>query len=245
MKFHYFLILSILFGTVNSVNAQSAHTIGNWDVLILKGKIAEKYFYNAEFNVRKSPAKAIYDYSEYKIILGKMLNQNWSFDFGTGIYNSNLTGTFLTTPPSRQEYRTWIDILLKNSLNRLYFDHRIRIEHRFNNSAGAPDRFRYKPSLTIPLNHTKVKENTFFLNTSNDIYFGTGATRLELIMFYTGGGYRINNRFTCNLGNMYNYDFRKTKDKGRSFLYLTFIFDLTSKKQVENKEAVNSVISVR
>jgi hypothetical protein len=74
-----------------------------------------------------------------------------------------------------------------------------------------------------------LTNKTFYFLTSNDAFFGTGEHRLELNMFFLGGGYRFNDWFTLNAGNMNNYDFRKTSDNSKNYLYLTFTFDLTKK----------------
>jgi hypothetical protein len=237
-----FFCLVTVFFCFQKADAQTDNSIGNWNVFVFKGKFAGKYFYNAEFNFRKYPFKPIYDYSEYKILFGRTLNKNWSVDMGTGGYNSSLTGDFLHTPSSRKEIRTWVDFLLRYSWAHLNFDNRVRIEHRFNIWSGAPNRFRYRPQFTIPVNHAKLSNNTFYLLTSNDAFFGTGEHRLELNMFFLGGGYRFNDRFTVNAGNMNNYDFRKTSDNSRNYLYLTFTFDLTKKTKTQI-EVPSTIIS--
>ena len=153
----------------------------------------------------------------------------------------NPAGSFLQSRP--KESRLWLDFLIKNSYKRLFFDQRIRIEQRFNNTAGAPNRIRYRPLLTIPVNHSKLSNNTFFFSTSNDLYFGTGNPTLELNMFFLGGGYKVNDRMILTAGNMNNYDFRKTTDQSKNYLYLTLVLDLTAKKHIKSKESATQIFS--
>jgi hypothetical protein len=223
------ILMALFLWGFYSVNAQSERIMGNWDVFVLKGFIGPKFFYNGEFNMRTNDFPNTYDYSEYKILFGYHLTQDFGIDVGTGGYNSSLTGSFLTTQPSRKEIRTWVDFLLKHSYNRFYFDHRIRIERRYTISSGSPYRIRYRPVLTITINKPRLKDNTFFLSTSDDAFFGQFQPTLELNMFYLGAGYRLNDHFTFQAGNMNNYDFRKSTNQSRNYLYLTFVYNLTAR----------------
>jgi hypothetical protein len=226
------LMTIILLFEFNLVFGQSDNGVGNWDVLILKGNLSKKFSLVGEFNIRNNNFHSTYDYSEYKIGIAYSLTQNFALSIGTGGYNTSLTGSFLTTQPSQKEYRTWLDLLFKNSYKRLNFDHRLRIEQRFT-SAGYKNRVRYRLTLTIPVNKPTLSANTFFLASSNEFFVGQSHPNYEKNRFYVGTGYKLNQNFTFHIGNMHQSDFKSSSSISKNYIQLMVIYNLTHK--IEDK----------
>lgn len=215
----------LLFG-LYPVNAQIDKNIGNWDILVLKGKINKKFFFNSEFNIRSNNFHSTYDYCEYKIGLGYSITRNFGLAVGTGGYNSSLTGSFLTTQPSQKEYRTWLDLLLRNSYKRLNFDHRGRIEQRFT-SIGFKARLRYRLTLTVPVTRPTLADKTFFLASSDELFFGQSHPNYEKNRFYAGAGYKLNENFTFHIGNMSQTDYKSSSSSCKNYLQIMVVYNLT------------------
>lgn len=222
-----FLTAIIAFGFY-SVNAQTDKSIGNWDVLVLKGNISKKFSLNGEFNIRTNNIHSTYDYCEYKIGAGYSITRNFAIELGAGGYNSSLTGSFLTTQPSQKEYRTWLDFLVKNSYKRLIFDHRGRIEQRFT-SVGYKNRLRYRLTLTVPVNKSTLTDKTFFLSSSDELFVGQSHPNYEKNRFYVGAGYKLNENFTFHAGNMNQTDYKSNSSLCKNYLQLMLVYNFSNK----------------
>lgn len=211
-----------------SANAQNDNNLGSWNVFIIKDQISKKISFNGEFNFRSNTFHSTYDYCEYKVGLGYSFTKNFGIAVGTGGYNTSLTGSFLTTQPSQKEFRTWLDFLLKNSYKRLNFDHRGRIEQRFTNT-GYKNRLRYRLTLIVPVNKPTLADKTFFLASSDELFFGQSNPCYEKNRFYVGAGYKLNENFTFHAGNMRQIDYKKNNYVGKNYLQLMIIYNITNK----------------
>jgi hypothetical protein len=229
----YFLFVPILLGFY-SVNAQYDKSLGTWDIFLLKGNISKKFSFTGEFNVRANDFHSTYNYSEYKIILSYSLKPNFIIGAGTGGYNTSLTGSFLTTQPSQKEFRIWVEALYKHSLSRFYFDHRIRVERRFTYLENS-NRFRYRLAINVPINKLRLSDNTVFFATSNELFIGQGHPSYEKNRFFIGAGYKLNDRFTFQLGNMNQNDYKGSSIQCKNYLYLTIICNLPNKFKQDKK----------
>ena len=224
-----FLAALMLFG-FNSAIAQTDNSLGTWEIFVLKGNLNKKVFFTGEFNIRNNNFHSTYDYCEYKGGIGYSLTKSFGILVGAGGYNSSLTGSFLNTVPSQKEFRIWLDLLLRNSYKRLNFDHRMRFEQRYT-SVGNKQRLRYRLTLTVPVNKPTLSDNTFFVSSSDELFFGQSHPSYEKNRFYIGAGYKLNNNFTFHLGNMHQSDYKSSYSLSKNYLKLMIIYNLTHKAQ--------------
>jgi hypothetical protein len=229
----YFLVVPILFGCY-SVNAQYDNSLGNWEIFLLKGNISRKISFTGEFNIRANDFHSTYNYCEYKLSLGYSLKHNLIVGAGTGGYNTSFTGSFLTTQPSQKEFRIWVEALYKHTLSRLYLDHRVRLERRYMYS-GNTNRFRYRLAINVPITKPRLSDNTVFFATSNELFIGQGHPTYEKNRFFLGAGYKLNDRFTFQLGNMNQNDYKGSNIQCKNYLYLSIICNLPNKFKQEKK----------
>lgn len=233
-KFIRYIFFVPVFLTGISANAQYDSSLGTWDIFLLKGNLSKKISFTGEFNIRADDFHSVYNYSEYKIILGYSPLHNFIIGAGTGGYNTSLTGSFLNTVPSQKEVRIWIEALYKHSLSRFYFDHRVRAERRFLYS-GNTNRFRYRLAINIPITKPRLSDNTVFFATSNELFIGQGYPTYEKNRFFIGAGYKLNDRFTFQLGNMNQNDYKGSNIQCKNYLYLTIICNLPNKIKQDKK----------
>lgn len=229
----YFLFIPVLLGSI-SVNAQYDRSLGTWDIFLLKGNLSKKVLFTGEFNIRANDFHSTYNYSEYKIILGYSIANNFIIGAGTGGYNTSLTGSFLTTQPSQKEFRIWLETLYKHSLSRFYFDHRVRFERRFLYS-GNTNRIRYRLAINVPVTKPRLLDNTVFFAINNELFLGQGYPTYEKNRFFIGAGYKLNDRFTFQLGNMNQNDYKGSNIQCKNYLYLTVVCNLPNKSKQQKK----------
>jgi hypothetical protein len=231
--FRLFFAIPILFGYY-SVNAQYDSSLGNWEIFLLKGNFNKKVSFTGEFNIRANDFHSTYNYCEYKFSAGYSLKHNFVIGAGTGGYNTSFTGSFLNTIPSQKEFRFWLEAMYKHSWGRFYFDHRIRVERRFT-IIGNTSRFRYRLGLNVPVTKPRLSDHTIYLAASNEIFIGQGHPSYEKNRFFAGAGYKLNDRFTFQVGNMNQNDYKGSYILSKNYLYLTFIYNLPNKTKQQKK----------
>tara|TARA_R100000482_G_scaffold109867_1_gene52134 strand:- start:300 stop:881 length:582 start_codon:yes stop_codon:yes gene_type:complete len=111
------------------------------------------------------------------------------------------------------EPRIWHQWLLTQGVGRVKVLHQFRFEHRFKRLNNVGDdydftnRYRYKITAYVPLNKPKMENKTFFIAPSNEIFFETGKTKLNIFeenRLYTAIGYTYNNLMFFG-GHMWTY----------------------------------------
>lgn len=220
-----FVPITLLLLVCYSGNAQTDNSLGNWEILILKGNINKKFSFIGEFNIRNDDLISTYNYSEYKLGIGYALTRNFGILLGTGVYNNNHAGSFLTTTSSQKEYRTWFEMSLKQLYKRLYFEHRGRIEQRFTTS-GYKNRLRYRLSLTIPITKPNLTEKTLFIASANEIFIGQNSPTYEKNRFYAGIGYKLNDNLSFQIGGLNQVDYKSDDNIRTNYLQLLIICNL-------------------
>ena len=115
------------------------------------------------------------------------------------------------------EHRIFEQFVLKNKVNRIYFTHRYRFEQRFleNASLGLDNqkitdgyrlrqRARYRLTITIPLNHKTMEDNTIFLTVFDEVFinFGKGTANNSLDQNWVSAalGWKFNSKMNVKLG---------------------------------------------
>ena len=123
---------------------------------------------------------------------------------------------------SFNEHRIWQQLVLQNNTGRLNFHHRYRLEQRYLESISADmdgnprrdgynfrNRARYRFFLTVPLNRTELKDNTFFIGVYDEVFLGfgkgIGKNILDQNRFYFALGRRFNSDCNVQLGYLNHY----------------------------------------
>lgn len=115
------------------------------------------------------------------------------------------------------EHRIWEQLILKNKVGRIEFNHRYRLEQRFLeqwklNSVGSYDqngyvfrnRVRYRFLATMPLSRKEMADKTLFLAVYDEpfLQFGKGIAKniLDQNRLYFALGWRFNKNCNIQLG---------------------------------------------
>ncbi|MAN86535.1 MAG: hypothetical protein CL555_06650 [Algoriphagus sp.] len=192
-----------------------------WNGLYLKLRLSEKWWWYQENHYRRR--SSIDNRSEFVGRMGQVYNR-----FGmTYLFTDNFEVTFgptlvwnYTPEPGNPEFETsvlepriWHQWLLTQGVGRVKVLHQFRFEHRFKRLNNVGDdydftnRYRYKITAYVPLNKPKMENKTFFIAPSNEIFFETGKTKLNIFeenRLYTAIGYTYNNLMFFG-GHMWTY----------------------------------------
>ncbi len=222
------LTIACLIVTFTLTKAQTDHSLGNWNSLIIKGKLSSRLALMGETHVRSSTYDFKYDYFEVKGGISCSLTAKLTGLFGTGFYNSYQKGVFFESPAIQKEFRTWLELSLKQTYHRLNFDHRIRIEQRFI-PKNYKNRFRYRLALAIPVNKPQLVAGSIFLALYDELWMPQYGPLIEKNRIYAGAGYRIKGNTSLQIGfmndNTYKLDDHHTV---MNYLQMMMIYDFTN-----------------
>jgi len=112
------------------------------------------------------------------------------------------------------EWRIWHEYLWAIPVDRLYFYHRVRLEHRWTQGFQPNDdyiyrnRWRYMISAKIPLNKPKMGPHVFYIGPEAELIMQSGkavvGSPLEDLRLHTSFGYIATPRLTFAAGLMYS-----------------------------------------
>ncbi len=215
--------ISSLFAFAQSNDFQGQ--LGTWNVLSLRKDLNEKWEIYSEAQLRSLSFYNEFHYYEVKAGMQYNLDSVFSVLAGAGSYNTYSAGESFNLPIQNREIRSWLELRMKQQLRRLAFDHRYRAEQRFT-SNGYRNRFRYRLSLTIPINNPEIKVGTYFIQAWNEMFFTDREPFFERNRLYIGGGYRLTKELTFQTGYIHQFDYNLNDEIGRDFFMMSFAFGL-------------------
>jgi hypothetical protein len=132
-------------------------------------------------------------------------NINQSVQFGLGLeYHGNSSYAVIPDDKiSTEEFRTTLQAMVFQKINRISLQHRYRYEFRFLDLQGK-QRVRYRLQLSIPLTSPTIEQGVVFLTGGNDFLIDTkpslvfNQNRLYLMI-----GYQFTPAFNFQFGYMY------------------------------------------
>lgn len=221
------LTIACLLNTCTLSIAQTDHNIGNWNSLIIKGKITPRLSLMGESNIRSSTYDLKYDYFEIKGGISCSLTTKLTGLFGTGFYNFYQKGGLFESPAVQKEFRTWLELSLKQTYHRFNFDHRIRIEQRFI-PGNYKNRFRYRLALVIPVNKPQLVAGSIFLAVNDELWIPQYGPLIEKNRLYAGAGYRIKGNTSLQIGIVNDNDYKIDDHHSvTKYLQMMIIYDFT------------------
>jgi long-subunit fatty acid transport protein len=216
----FFLLFSI------TTNAQ----LGSWNIINIKANINDKWSLFGEAQLRSLRFYNDFHYYEYKGGVGYNLSNNFSLVGGLGNYDTYAEGGNFKTPMVNDEFRTWLQLSMKQSLNRFKFEHRYRAEQRWTIN-GFRNRFRYRLQTVMPVNKKKLEKGTFYLAVWDELFFTNRAPYFERNRFFAGGGYEVNDQLAVQTGFLNQFDYRLNDETGRNFFQISFLYELALRKK--------------
>lgn len=230
LKTHVCLLL-LLSNPCNCIKAQNAtNEIGSWNILNVKLNINKQWSFFVEPQLRSLSFYNQFHYYEIKGGITYNLHSNFSITAGTGSYNTYSEGGNFKLPYQQKEIRTWVQLIMKQQVARVKFEHRYRAEQRFTNN-GFRNRFRYRLNTVIPLNNKKLIPKTFYGSVWNEIFFTDKAPYFERNRFFVGGGYEVSEAVAIQSGYLHQFDYKINDETGRNFFQISLLLNFNLKKR--------------
>jgi hypothetical protein len=207
-------------------DAQTTHSLGNWEAIFLKAKISPKWSLMSENHIRSSTYSMKYDYFEVKTGISYGFSNKLIGLFGSGYYDTDQPGGFLKTPALQKEFRTWLELTYKQEYKRLKIDQRVRIEQRFI-TGNYKNRFKYLLGLTVPVNQPELIKNSIYLAVNDEIWLPQYGMFMEKNRLFAGAGYKMNDNVTWQIGCVSDTDYKPGSHTIKNYLQLALIYDLS------------------
>jgi hypothetical protein len=195
-------IYTILLFAFCSASFAQKTDMGNWFIYFGNQKINKKWNWHNEVQYRNY--NFIGDLNQLLLRTGigyNLTENNNNILLGYGFIH---TERYLANAKDKiavDEHRIYQQFITKQNFNRVFIQHRYRIEERF-----LPNdfqmRFRYFASLNIPLNNKTMIKNTLYASAYNEIFLNRKAPIFDRNRLYAGMGYVLNKNIKVELGFM-------------------------------------------
>ena len=193
------LTIICIINIYSSSYAQTDHSLGNWNGMLLKGKISPRWSLLGEAHIRSTNYNLKYDYFEVKTGIYYSFTKKLTGLIGTGFYNTDQPGELFQTPALQKEFRTWLELSFKQKFNRFNFDHRVRVEQRFipNN---YKNRMKYRLALMLPITRAELIPGCIYLSLNDELWMPQHGVVVEKNRLYAGLGYKLNGNTALQAG---------------------------------------------
>ncbi len=225
--FPFILATACLISIHSTSNAQTDHSLGNWNAIFLKGKIAPKLALMGEGHIRSNDYNLKYDYYEVKAGISYSITKNLAGLIGTGLFNTYEIGELFETPALQREFRTWLELNFKQVFKRLNIEHRGRLEQRFipNN---YKNRLKYRLALTLPVNKPTIVQGCIYLAVNDELFMPQHGVVVEKNRLYGGLGYKLNGNAALQVGCICDTDYKPNYHTAKNFLQIALFYDFTN-----------------
>lgn len=239
MRFRIILILLLcLKFEISRSQTKKNLPLGGWETVSARYDLNARWYLFAEVQSRSYKVADDFFYHESKGGVGYNLNKSVSFFVGSGLYRTYADDGNFEEPVKASEFRIWQQINVTNNISRLKIEHRYRIEQRFFN-VGDPtyrNRFRYRLSAIVPLNHKKLVPKTAFITVNDEIFLNNRQPNFERNRIFLGAGYEFDEIFTLQMGYLRQYDyFPLSISTRRNFLQTSLIMNFNSGKNDQER----------
>lgn len=222
MKRAIFLITGCLFYFFTSyAQKEIVSQTHGWAMYFGNHRISERWGIHTEYQWRRHDLFNTWQQSLMRIGVDYYSKDQAQYTLGYGWIKSFEYGE-QPIQHDFNEHRIWQQLILKNKVGRIEFNHRYRLEQRFleqwkllttsnyeQNGYTFRNRVRYRFMATIPLSRKEMKDNTLFLAAYDEpfIQFGKGIAKniLDQNRLYFALGWRFSKDFNIQLGYLNQY----------------------------------------
>lgn len=180
--------------------SDSRPDIGNWWMYFGTYKLDERFSVHGEIQYRNY--NFIGELEQLLIRTGLNYAIPESKALVTMGYGYILSEPLLESLSSVAEHRVFQQLILNQSVGRLHFSHRYRIEERWVENSDFKWRFRYFLGLNIPLNSTVIERGTWYAALYNEVFVNGKSSYFDRNRVYGGLGYKLNSSIKIQLGYM-------------------------------------------
>lgn len=202
------LIFLMIIATVSaSAQTEAEQSLGNWLMYFGNNKLSEKWNLHTEAQYRLYGG--IENFNQLLLRTGLTFVISPSADVTFGYANITSESFYKGEEAiNKNEHRIWQQLILKNNVGRVMFNHRYRIEQRWETSEQAGDRYlnrlRYRLHVTFPLNPEGLIPGSTYISFYDEIFIHVNDTPFDQNRLYGGFGYRVNEELTIETGFLRN-----------------------------------------
>lgn len=222
MKNKYIVLLLLCFTILSTQNAEAqvVNQFNSWWMYFGNHRINDKLSLHTEYQFRRSDFAKDWQQSLARIGLDYHFNKAMA----TAGYGWIVSFPYGEQPIAVEftEHRIWEQLILKQDVGKLSFQHRYRLEQRFLENASLDamgekqvdgfkfkQRARYRFLVTLPLSKPKMEDNTLFLSIYDEVFLGfgenSGINILDQNRLYFALGWRFDKDFNIQLGYLKHY----------------------------------------
>jgi len=223
-NFYYRLVftLSIVFLCFTKITtAQNGQEqTGNWLMYFGMNKISDKLSIHSEVQHRNHTSLPI---NIEQILIRTGLNYHFSLTaFATAGYGYVVSHDYESEQKNAEseEHRIWQQLIMVNTLGRIKFEHRYRIEQRWVNT-GYRNRLRYRLMLFVPLNKPKIERGALFVGVYDEIFINTEREFFDRNRLYGALGYQFHETAGVQVGVLR----QRVNDFGKTYLQFAIVFN--------------------
>jgi hypothetical protein len=231
-----FLVVMFLF-TISNKSAAQGIDLGSWNIVNLKYTPNEKWSAFAEAQLRSLQFYDDFHYYEFKGGVNYKYNKNMKLTLGMGSYQTYKEGGDFVLPKNNDEFRLWPQVTLFQSIGKFKIEQRYRAEFRFTSNVYR-NRFRYRPSISLPFGKTKNNYKPFQVSVSNELFFTDKEPYFERNRLQYTFNIKTSKETTLQLGYLHQLDYKINDETGRKFFVIGFYYELF--KSVNSKEDINN-----
>jgi hypothetical protein len=188
-----------------TTNAQN-NVLGGWYLVNLNYHFTKKFTLYSEVQTRSQHVLDDFYYRELKGGLNYKLTDNIHVFVGFGNYKTYTYPGNYEKPVQVNENRLWEQFVYTANLDRIGIENRVRVEQRWLNG-DYHNRFRYRLALSIPVNHLKIQNKTFFPVVFDEVFFTDKDPYFIRNRIFGGAGYRFTKVVTVQMGFLRQSDF--------------------------------------
>ena len=223
----FFLILLFF----NSALSAQTNALGGWYFVNLNYHFNQQFALYSEVQTRSQHVADDFYYRELKGGISYTFPGKQAVLLGFGNYKSYTYPGNFEKPITVNENRIWEQFTMNNKISRVMIEHRYRIEQRWLNGDYA-NRFRYRLSSTIPLNHASITKNTLFISVFDEVFFTNKAPYFLRNRVFAGSGFKVSKLFTIQVGFIRQFDYRTTDNgSGKNFIQTSLLFNAGNSKR--------------
>lgn len=175
---------------------------GNWLMYFGQNRVAEKWSVHSEVQYRNhTAAPGNIEQLLLRTGMNYHLDQNAMLTIGYGNISSHLYQSEQKDAETT-EHRVWQQLILKNSLGKLNFEHRYRVEQRWVNEDYS-NRLRYRMMVTLPLKGESIESGDFYIGLYDEIFVNTEKNYFDRNRLYGALGYLVNEKVNVQTGMLY------------------------------------------
>ncbi|UOX35586.1 DUF2490 domain-containing protein [Flavobacterium sediminilitoris] len=224
-KVNKITILTILFCSSLVTSAQEIihhDDVNTWFTILNRLSLNSKWSVSNELHERTGAFLDEHGTFLWRPSVDYHLNKNIEFSVGYSYINNKPNDPNPSPKIGAIENNMWEQVLLKHDIGKVFFQHRLRQEHRWFDKVGVDaersyyktgtdyaNRFRYRITISTPIKTFENGKELFF-NGFDELWLpqtdGLALKSLSRNWLYLGFGYKFNSKTNLQIGYMNQWD---------------------------------------